>query len=86
MAVTAPDARTITNMANYSGATAIVVNTPYTAARGLMVSCTAAGAVVVTMLAGGNLTFTPAVGTFFYPLETTNVVSSGGTCTFAAMS
>lgn len=82
----AGDQRLLTSTAPYSNATAIVVNTPYALARGLMVSCTVAGAVAVTMASGTTLTFTPAVGTFFYPIATTNVNSSGGTCTFAAMS
>jgi hypothetical protein len=59
---------------------------PNFAVRGLYVSCTAGGNVVVDPIEGvGNLTITLPIGAFHIPLQVRRVRSNTGTMTITAL-
>lgn len=65
----------------YQGAVLMTVDTVYAAARALLIDCTVAGTVAVTMADGSALIVAVVVGTVTFPISVTKVKSVGTTAT-----
>jgi hypothetical protein len=68
--------------ASYATPTPMTVGATYPAGRGVLINCTTAGNVVLTLAAGGNVTLVGLpIGIYVLPFSATAVAASGTTAT-----